>query len=96
MSRIRCTGSEAGTVCSAVSRNLWNSAELSEPGVFVPSEVRENLIEEGHKRCPRRGYKPEQIVMILRQVEVAVANGKSTPQACKEAEINTQSCGTNA
>jgi putative transposase len=39
---------------------------------------------------PKERYKPEQIVTILRQIEVAVANGKSTPQACKEAEINTQ------
>ena len=35
-------------------------------------------------------YKPEQIVTILRQVEVAVANGKSTPQACQEAEMKVQ------
>ena len=35
-------------------------------------------------------HKPEQIVTVLRQVEVAVANGKSTPQACKEAEITVQ------
>jgi putative transposase len=35
-------------------------------------------------------YKPEQIVTMLRQIEVAVANGKSTPQACKEAEITVQ------
>ena len=35
-------------------------------------------------------YKPEQIVALLRQIEVAVANGKSTPQACKEAEITVQ------
>ena len=27
---------------------------------------------------------------MLRQIEVAVANGKSTPQACKEAGIHTQ------
>ena len=39
---------------------------------------------------PNRNYKPEQIVTILRQIEVAVANGKSTPEACKEAEIHTQ------
>jgi len=26
-------------------------------------------------------YKPEQIVTLLRQIEVAVANGKTTPQA---------------
>lgn len=35
-------------------------------------------------------YKPEQIVALLRQIEVAVANGKTTPQACKEAEITVQ------
>jgi transposase-like protein len=35
-------------------------------------------------------YKPEQIVTLLRQVEVGVANGKTTPQACKEAEITVQ------
>ena len=35
-------------------------------------------------------YKPEQIVTVLRQIEVAVASGKSTPQACKEAGIHTQ------
>ena len=40
---------------------------------------------------PMQRYKPEQIVTILRQVEVAVASGKSVPQACKEAGITTQS-----
>lgn len=35
-------------------------------------------------------YKPEQIVTLLRQIEVEVANGKTTPQACKEAEITVQ------
>ena len=35
-------------------------------------------------------YKPEQVVNLLRQIEVQVANGKTTPQACKEAEIHTQ------
>jgi putative transposase len=37
-----------------------------------------------------RRYKPEQIVNLLRQIEVAIANGKPTPQACKEAEITVQ------
>ncbi|ADW69286.1 transposase IS3/IS911 family protein [Granulicella tundricola MP5ACTX9] len=32
----------------------------------------------------------EPIVNLLRQVEVGVANGKSLPQACKEAEIVEQ------
>jgi transposase-like protein len=35
-------------------------------------------------------YKPEQIVNLLRQIEVEIANGKTTPQACKEAEIAQQ------
>jgi putative transposase len=39
---------------------------------------------------PMRKYKPEQIVTLLRQVEVELANGKTTPQACKEAEISEQ------
>jgi len=30
-------------------------------------------------------YQPEQVVNLLRQIEVAVANGKTTAQACKEA-----------
>ena len=39
---------------------------------------------------PMKRYKPEQIVTLLRQIEVAVANGKAPPQACKEAGIHTQ------
>ena len=39
---------------------------------------------------PMKRYKPEQIVTLLRQVEVEIANGKTTPQACKEAEITQQ------
>ena len=39
---------------------------------------------------PMKRFKPEQIVNLLRQIEVGVANGKTTPQACKEAEITLQ------
>ena len=39
---------------------------------------------------PNQRYKPEQIVTMLRQIEVGIANGKTTPQACKEAEITVQ------
>ena len=38
----------------------------------------------------RKIYKAEEIVNLLRQVEVAIANGKTTPQACKEAGIVEQ------
>ena len=39
---------------------------------------------------PMTRYKPEQVVTLLRQIEVAIANGKTTPQACKEAQITAQ------
>ena len=35
-------------------------------------------------------YKPEQAVNILRQIEVEIANGKTTPQACRDAQITVQ------
>ena len=37
-----------------------------------------------------RKYQAEQIVTVLRQIEVQMANGKTAPQACQEAEIHTQ------
>jgi septal ring factor EnvC (AmiA/AmiB activator) len=39
----------------------------------------------------RKKYQPEQVVNLLRQIEVAVANGKSTPLACKDAGVTEQS-----
>jgi putative transposase len=30
-------------------------------------------------------HKAEQVVTLLRQIEVKIANAKTTPQACKEA-----------
>lgn len=35
-------------------------------------------------------YQPGQVVNLLRQIEVAVANGKTTAQASKEAGIVEQ------
>jgi putative transposase len=35
-------------------------------------------------------YSAEQIVSLLRQIEVGTANGKMTPQACKEVGITEQ------
>jgi hypothetical protein len=35
-------------------------------------------------------YKPEQIVALLRQIEVEMANGKRTAQGHKEREITVQ------
>ena len=35
-------------------------------------------------------YKPEQVVNLLRQIEVETAKGKTTPQACRDAQITVQ------
>jgi putative transposase len=35
-------------------------------------------------------YKPEQIDNLLRQIEAEIANGKTTPQACRDAQITAQ------
>jgi putative transposase len=35
-------------------------------------------------------YQPGQVVNLLRQIKVALVNGKTTAQACKEAEIVEQ------
>jgi putative transposase len=35
-------------------------------------------------------YQPEQVVSLLRQIEVAVANGKTTPVACRDNGITEQ------
>jgi transposase-like protein len=35
-------------------------------------------------------YKPEQIVNLLRKIDVEIANGKTTPQAAREVGITEQ------
>ena len=48
---------------------------------------------------PMKKYKPKQIVTLLRQIEVEIANGKTTPQACRDAQITaklTRAPGNNA
>jgi putative transposase len=57
----------------------------------VPVDKREKLVWKEPRKMARKTYKPEEIVNLLRQVEVGVANGKPTPQACKEAGIVKQS-----
>ena len=43
-----------------------------------------------------RKLSPEQIVMMLRQIEVQLAQGKSLAHFCKEAGIAEQNSGTSA
>jgi putative transposase len=39
---------------------------------------------------PTKKYQPEHIMTPLRQVEVMIANGQTTPQACREGGITEQ------
>jgi hypothetical protein len=36
---------------------------------------------------PKKRFSAEQIVTLLRQIEVFMARGKSAPEACRDAEI---------
>jgi Transposase len=51
--------------------------------------MRENPLG-GKLVMPINRYMPEQIVPMLRQIEISITNGKPSPQACKEAEITVQ------
>jgi hypothetical protein len=46
--------------------------------------VRENLEPGGRLAMFTKRYKPEQIVNLLRQIEVEIANGKTTPKPAKK------------
>ena len=40
---------------------------------------------------PKKRFSAEQIVTLLRQIEVLMAQGKSAPEVCREAGISQQS-----
>jgi putative transposase len=40
---------------------------------------------------PKRRFSAEQIVVVLRQIEVLMSQGKAAPVACREAGISQQS-----
>jgi putative transposase len=39
---------------------------------------------------PKKRFSAEQIVTVLRQIEVSMAQGKPTPMACRDAGISQQ------
>jgi len=58
-------------------------------GDFCASEM-ETGKQKGVRKMPKKTFTPEQIVGKLRQIEVLVSQGKTVPQACKEAGIVDQ------
>ena len=53
-------------------------------GIFYTSGNERYPLERKESDMTKKRPIPEQIVTLLRRVEVAVGNGKATPQACKE------------
>ena len=53
---------------------------------FLYQQEREKIYSGGALGMPMKNYKPEQIVTLLRQIAVEIANGKNTPQAYPDAE----------
>ena len=44
---------------------------------------------------PKKRIAAEQIVTLLRQIEVSMVQGNSTPIACRDAGISQQNCAKN-
>jgi hypothetical protein len=53
----------------------------------IPWNCHRLVIGTGAEEMAKKLYRPEEIVNLLRQVEVAVANGRTTEQAAREAGI---------
>jgi putative transposase len=51
----------------------------------------EKLSLERSFGMPKKRYSAEQIVVVLRQIEVLISQGKAAPVACREAGISQQS-----
>jgi hypothetical protein len=88
----RCLAVEAA-ICTSTRRTL-KIPEIPKEHLFCPA----NLVSVGMRQTGMRGawnstrkkHSPAQIVSLLRQSEVAVANGKTTGLARKEASITEQ------
>jgi transposase-like protein len=59
----------------------------------VPEIKLENNLNWTHKEVimPRKHYKPEEVIKLLRLVEIEVGQGRTTGQACKQLGFTEQS-----
>jgi hypothetical protein len=72
----------------------FNRIAVSNSFVAAASSHKEKKSTKPRAACASarfgKRHTPEQVVNLLRQVEVAIANGKTTTQSCKEALITEQ------
>src|SRR5665213_2140005 len=66
------------------------NSRLTRLAFFGPSGLLETVLER-KDTMPKKRFSPEQIVTLLRQIEVATSQGKSVSLACREASISDQS-----
>jgi hypothetical protein len=59
------------------------------PGLFWTKRC-EKMSLEGAWVMPKKRFSAEQIVTLLRQIEVSMAQGNPTPVACRDAGISLQ------
>src|SRR5215469_1919463 len=92
MSAAPCTSASSAIASSTIRPTMKTLARLPTislarlpNGIINPCGMQEGA------GMPSKKYKPEQIGSLLRQIEVAVANGKSTPQGCRDVGISEQS-----
>jgi putative transposase len=91
-------GHECATLAEARKLAIEHSGEilkdgasdLTWPALFGPSFVR-NWAWKGALVMPKKRFSAEQIVTVLRQIEVLMSQGKAAPVACREAGISQQS-----
>jgi len=57
---------------------------MTRPGFFGPSDMRK-CAWKGAWAMPKKRFSAEQIVTLLRQIEVLMAQGKPAPEACRGA-----------
>ena len=60
-------------------------------GIFGPVELRHTGLERGGIGMPSKRMGAEQIVVLLRQIEVQTGQGKTVEVACREAGISDKS-----
>jgi putative transposase len=74
----------------AFCAQLLERAVCDLTGLFW-TKLCEKLSLEGALVMLKKRFRAEQIVVLLRQIEVLMSQGKATPVACREAGISQQS-----
>jgi len=90
----RCTDQLSVEIAAILAsiRKLGGSASYQPDLTWLFYTKRcERIAWKGAWVMPKKRFSAEQIVTLLRQIEVSMAQGKSAPEACRNAGISQQS-----